>query len=66
MDLFTVNGTHYQNKKQAKEARNACPSVVHVSKGPDHKDYGKKVKTHIGSSGHKSGQSIGGGFKKRK
>lgn len=60
--LFEVNGKYFEAKMEAKKYRDA--NSGHVSKGPDHNDYGKPKKTHYGSAGHKQGQSTGDGYKK--
>jgi len=62
--LFEVNGQYFGNKMKAKLYRDM--NGGYVSKGPDHKDYEKQKKTHLGSSGHKQGKSNGDGFKRRK
>jgi len=52
--LFVVGNTYFASKIEAKLFRDSHPGT-HVSKGPDHKDYVGKVKTHIGSKGHSQG-----------
>ena len=53
--LFAVGNVYFDSKIEAKLFRDKHPGT-HVSKGPDHKDYAeKKVKTHIGSKGHRQG-----------
>lgn len=63
--LFQVGNEYFGTKKQAKEYRDI--NGGHVSVGPDHYKYGApKKKPHIGSKGHKQGESIGDGYRRRK
>ncbi len=42
--LFTVNGDHFDNKVDAKKARDAGPKGSTVGKGPDHMgNHGRRV-----------------------
>jgi hypothetical protein len=62
--LFTVHNIHFESKMDAKSFRNV--SGGHISKGPDHHSFHKNPKTHFRSSGHKSSNSTGDGFKRNK
>jgi hypothetical protein len=59
--LFTVNGIPFDKKMDAKAFRNVHGGVV--SKGKDHKDFGKNKKTHYGSQPPKN---KGDGYPKKR
>ena len=62
--LFQVKREYFGNKMKAKAYRDKYGG--HVSKGPDHRNYGLHLKDkHAGSSGHKQGKPTGGGYPKR-
>ena len=60
--LFQVKSNYFDNKMKAKAYRDEHGG--HVSKGPDHRNYGLHLqpKTHLGSSSHKQGNSTGDGY----
>lgn len=64
--LFHVKKKYFDSKMKAKAYRDEHGG--HVSKGPDHRNYGLHLKDtpHVGSSGHKQGTPTGDGYPSKK